>query len=245
VPTLPVTPTELAIALVLATIGSVIQGAVGFGLAVISAPILLLMDSETLFVPGPLLIAACLLTMLIALRDRSSVAWREVSIATVGRVLGTVPGAYAVGALAPQYYNLLFAVLILSGIGISVSGWHLRPTGGNLLSAAILSGFTSTVSSVGGPPLALVYQHAEAPQIRGTLSVIFTIGTIISVAGLAVEQKFGMREVTVGLALAPAVIVGFVLSGYVMRYIDGPRTRTAILAVSALSAVLIIVRVIW
>ncbi len=244
-PTLPVSSAELEIALVLATIGSVVQGSVGFGLAVIAAPILLVLDPETVFVPGPLLIAAALLTLLIALRERSYVVWREVSVATVGRVIGMLPGAYAVGSLVPQAYNLLFASLILFGVAISVSGWHVRLTNTNLIVAAIVSGFTSTVSAVGGPPLALVYQHGEAPRVRGTLSATFTIGTFISIAGLAHEDKFGARELYVGLALMPAIIVGFVLSGFVTRYLNGPRTRWAILAVSALSSVLIILRTLW
>ena len=95
-PTLPVTPAELAIALVLATIGSTVQGAIGFGLAVVAAPILMLLNSKSVFVPGPLLLAAMLLTILIAHRERGSVARREVAIGTVGRVFGMIPAAYAV-----------------------------------------------------------------------------------------------------------------------------------------------------
>ncbi|MEX2317930.1 MAG: sulfite exporter TauE/SafE family protein [Pirellulales bacterium] len=244
-PTLPITPEQLAVALLLATIGSVIQGAVGFGLAVISAPILLLLYPQSIFVPGPLLLAAMMLTILIAHRERSSVAVREVGIGTVGRVLGMLPAAYAVSVLDERYYHVLFAILILLGVMLSISGWHLRPTPGNLLAASTLSGFTGTISSVGGPPLALVYQHEEGRRIRGTMSAIFTVGTVISLAGLAAAGKFHQNELLLGLALAPAVVIGFIVSGYTTRYIDGPLTRPVLLIASALSAAAILVRALW
>jgi uncharacterized membrane protein YfcA len=245
VPTLPVTPAEFAIALALATVGSAIQGSVGFGLAVVSAPVLLMLNTDSRFVPGPLLIAAMILTLLIAHRERSAVVPREVAIGTVGRVLGMVPAAYALSVLSQAQYNILFSVLILVAVGLSMSGWHLRPTPGTLLAASTLSAITSTISSVGGPPLALVYQHQQGPHIRGTLSAIFTIGTVISVAGVWSAGRFGMPELLIGLLLAPGVIVGFYLSNYAKRHIDGPRIRPLILGFSAVSALMIIAKVLW
>jgi uncharacterized protein len=241
VPTLPVTPVEFAIALALATIGSTVQGVVGLGLAVVSAPILLLINP--VFVPGPLLLAAMMLTILIAYKERDSVAYNEVAIGALGRVFGMVPAALAMNSLDQQSYSLLFAVLILLGVILSISGWHLRPTPKALLAASTLSGFTGTISSVGGPPLALVYQNELGPHIRGTMSSIFTVGTIISLTGLWWAGKFGLTEFLVGLSLAPAVLVGFVASRYATGYIDGKLTRPAILLVSALSAAVIIAKV--
>jgi hypothetical protein len=60
--------------------------------------------------------------------------------------------------------------------------------------------------------MALVCQHESGPRIRGTLSAIFTIGTTISVAGLWWVGRFGAVELLLGLALMPAVLLGFVLS---------------------------------
>jgi uncharacterized protein len=242
VPTLPVTPAELAIALVLATIGSTVQGAIGFGLAVVAAPILMLLNSKSVFVPGPLLLAAMLLTILIAHRERGSVARREVAIGTVGRVFGMIPAAYAVSVLDQNVYNVLFAVLIILAVMLSMSGMHLRPTPKTLLAASALSGFTGTISSVGGPPLALIYQHQKGPHIRGTLSAIFTLGTIISLAGLWWADRFGEREILAGALLTPGVIIGFLLSRHATGVIDGKWTRPAILLASALSAALIIAK---
>jgi uncharacterized membrane protein YfcA len=241
VPTLPVTPAELAIAMVLTAAGSVVQGSIGFGMAVIASPILLLVNPA--FVPGPMLLTAVFLVLLMSLRDRRDVIVGDVAVATVGRVLGTIPAALVVRALEPSVFELLFAVLVIGVVLLSVKGIHSRRTPRNVFAAATLSGFIGTMSSMGGPAMALVYQHETGPKIRGTLSAIFTIGTAISVLGLWWAGRFGAVELQLALLLMPAVFVGFLLSRYTAGRLDKAHTRPAVLAISALAAVAIVLRV--
>lgn len=239
-PTLPVTPMELATALGLVVIGSVIQGSIGFGLAAVVAPVLLLVNK--IFLPGPVLATSMLLTVLIAWRDRQHAVWPEVAVGTTGRIIGMLPAALALRFMSGPTYELLFAAAVLAGVVISMAGWHVRLTLRNLFLTAIGSGFVSTVSAVGGPPMALVYQHEEAPKIRGTLNAIFTIGTPISLVGLWWAGWFGLPELKLGILLMPAVVVGFALSRYTAARIDGRHTRPAILALAAATAMVVIIR---
>lgn len=241
--TLPVTPAELTIALVLSVVGSWLQGSIGFGLAVVAAPILMIVNP--VFLPGPMVLAAMVLVVLIAWRERKDVIRRDVAIASVGRVLGTTPAAYAIGVLPQKVYELLFAGLVLAGVIISLAGWYARPTPRRIFLAAIASGFVGTLSSVGGPPMALVYQHESGPRIRGTLSAIFTVGASISLFGLWYVGRFGAVELTLGLLLLPAVVIGFALSQRTARRVDRAEVRPAVLMASALSALMIAIRAIW
>jgi uncharacterized membrane protein YfcA len=240
VPTLPVTSLELAVALGLVLIGSIIQGSIGFGLAAVIAPVLLLMNP--IFLPGPMLFAAMLLTSLIAYRDRRHTDWTEVGVGTGGRIIGMLPAALAIRFMSAAAYDLVFSLVVLAGVFISLAGWHFRLTLRNLFLTAIGSGFVSTVSAVGGPPLALVYQHAEAPKIRGTLNAIFTLGTPISLVGLAWAGRFGLPEFTLGLLLMPAILVGFVLSRYTAGRLKQSSTRPAVLVLSAATAFIVMIR---
>lgn len=224
----------------IAVVGAVVQGSIGFGLAVVSAPILLLLNP--VFVPAPMLFAAMVLTVLIAHRDRREVVASDVGLGTIGRILGTIPAAYAVALLSGNVYNILFGVLVLLGVLLSMTGWHIKPTPTNIIAAATLSGFTGTVSSVGGPPMALVYQYEKGPRVRGTLSAIFIVGTVVSLAGLWWAERFGMVELVLGLLLVPSIVLGFLLSQFTARRIDKAHTRPAVLAVSALSAVVILLK---
>jgi hypothetical protein len=238
--TFPVSPSELAIALVLATIGSALQGSVGLGLAVVAAPILLLFNP--LWVPGPMLLSAMLLVTLIAHRDRAHILAGDIALATTGRVLGTVPAAYALNLLPGQIYDLIFGLIVLAGVLLSVSGWHVKRTPLNVVFSGALSGVASTISSVGGPPMALIYQHERGPSVRGTMSAIFILGTIISIAGLWWAGHFGMTQLMMGASLMPGILVGFACSRYTAAWLDRRHTRPAILAVSAVSALAILVR---
>ena len=242
-PTLPVPPTEIALALVFAALGATLQGSIGFGLAVVAAPLLLLINS--VWVPGPMLLAAMLLVVLVAHRDREHIIARDVALGTVGRVLGTIPAAYALGVLPRHVYDLVFAAMVLGGVALSASGVHIARTRLNVVVAGTLSGVAGTISSIGGPPMALVYQHERGPSVRGTMSAIFILGTFISIAGLWWAGRFGTVELTLGLLLMPAVLVGFAVSRYTALWLDRRRIRPAILAVSALSALVILVRAIY
>jgi uncharacterized membrane protein YfcA len=240
VPTLPVTPTEIAVALVVTIVGSAIQANVGIGFAVVAAPILLLVNS--VFVPAPIVLAAMLLVMLMALREWRDVIVEDIRLAVVGRFLGTLPAAYAIKAFPRSAYELLFAAFVIVGVVLSALGWHFPPTRRNVVLTSIVSGFMSTVSSVGGPPMALLYQNEEGPRIRATISAIFTIGGFITLAGLWWAGRFGKVELLLGLLLMPGVVVGFAISRYTTGRIDREHIKPAILAISGLSALVVMFR---
>jgi uncharacterized membrane protein YfcA len=228
---------------VLATLGAALQGSVGLGLAVVAAPILMLFNP--LWVPGPMLLAAMLLVVLIAYRDRAHIIAGDVVLATIGRTLGTVPAAYSISLLPGAIYDLTFSVIVVAGVLLSVSGLHIARTPRNVLFSGILSGFASTLSAVGGPPMALVYQHDRGPSVRGTMSAIFILGTIISIAGLWWAGHFNQTQLLMGLSLMPGIVVGFACSRHTAAWLDRQHTRPAILTVSALSALVILIRAIY
>jgi uncharacterized membrane protein YfcA len=192
-----------------------------------------------------MMLAAVFLVVLIALRERRDVIVQDVALATVGRVIGTLPAAYALSKLSENVYEMVFAGLILLAVALSLLGWQTRPTPRNVILAAMLSGFIGTISSVGGPALAMMYQHETGPRIRGTISAIFTIGTTISLAALWWVGRFGAIELVLGLLLLPGVLLGFLLSRYTARRLDRTEIRPAVLGISAFAAVVVALRALW
>ncbi|MEC9302406.1 MAG: sulfite exporter TauE/SafE family protein, partial [Acidobacteriota bacterium] len=73
---------EIAIAISAVLVGSVVQGAVGFGLALVSAPVLILIDPR--FIPAPLLLASLSLILLTAYRDRQGIDLSGLRWALIG-----------------------------------------------------------------------------------------------------------------------------------------------------------------
>lgn len=239
-PTLPVTPFELALAFGLVIVGAIVQGSIGFGLVLIVAPVLMLVNR--IFLPGPMLVSSMLLTTLIGHRDRQHINWSEVALCTGGRVIGMLPAALAVKFLSVQAYELMFSMAVLAGVLLSVIGWQVSLTLGHLSVTAIVSGFMSTLSAIGGPPLALVYQHEPAAKIRATLSAIFTIGSPISMVGLWWAGRFGIAEIVLGVALYPAILIGFHLSRFAAGRLEPGHVRPLILGLSAITALIVMVQ---
>jgi hypothetical protein len=229
---------EVAVATAVVAIGACVQGVVGFGLGLIAAPLLALLDPD--LVPGPLLFVGVPLTVLVALKERAALDFHGIRWAIAGRVPGTVLGTVAVALLPDGPLVVLLGVVVLAAVVLSVGGWYVRPTTGTLVTAGMASGFMGTATSIGGPPMAMVYQRHGGPELRGTLAGYFLFGAAFSLAALAVGGEFGGRELSMGLVLLPGVVGGFSLSWLVARLLDRGYTRAAVLGCSALSAIVLI-----
>ncbi len=230
----------LLLALAVVFVGSLVQGCIGFGLALVAAPVLMLIDP--LFVPAPLLLAAFVLTLMMSLRERREVVLSALSWAVAGRIFGSAAAALLVARLPADQLALLFGVLVLLGVALSGLGLSVTPTNRSLLAASVLSGLMGTITAAGGPPMALLYQRASGPQLRGMLSAFFLTGTIISLAMLRAAGRFGPEELKAGLLLSPAALLGFMASGRLRSWVDGKTLRPAVLTFSAVSAAVVIIR---
>ncbi|EHR51032.1 protein of unknown function DUF81 [Saccharomonospora marina XMU15] len=221
-------------------LGALVQGTVGFGMNLIAAPLLALL--EPAFVPVPLLLVASAHAVLAVLREHTDTDWRGVWWAMLGRVPGTVLGVVAVATVAQRPFAAIVGLSVLVCVVLSVLSWRPRPTPRSLLVAGIASGTFGTAASIGGPPLALLYQHAPGPRIRSTMAASFVIGSAISIAGLGIGGQLRPEQLRLVLWLLPFLLGGFLLSGPARGILDGGRIRAAVLVVAAGSAVALIVR---
>jgi uncharacterized protein len=226
---------------VVMAMSAMLQGAVGFGLGMLAIPVLIYLDIR--FVPGPLLVAALTLHMLVLQRDRIGVDKSGLTMLLSGRVLGTIPAAVLLASLPLDSMKILLAGVVLAGavMGLLHTGGH--PTRGVLFTAGAASGFMATAAGLGGPPVALVYQRESGLRLRGTLAAYFIVGTVFSLIALAWAGRFGPQELRLSVLLLPGTALGYFMSRPAAAYLDGGRTRTAVLAVSALAAVSVIVTV--
>jgi uncharacterized membrane protein YfcA len=235
-----VTSLELALASAAVMTGALVQGSVGFGLGLVAAPLLLLIDSQ--FIPGPLLTASAVLTLFLTHREWRSVSFSDLKWALSGRVVGVIVAATVLVVTPVEYISIAFGALVLAAVALSASGLHLAPRPSYLVAAGMLSGFMGTTVSVGGPPIALIYQRESGPRIRGTLSAYFTVGVALSLVALRIVGRYGRSELVMALGLLPGILLGFWLSQHTAGVLDKGYTRVAVLVVSAAAAVVAILR---
>ncbi len=226
--------------LVVAAIGAFVQGSVGFGHNLVAAPVYALVDER--FVPGPAIASAGVLVILVALRDRRGLHLGEVGTALIGRVPGTLLAAVAVALLPATGLAVFFAFTVLVAVAITAWGAGVRPTRTTLIGAGALSGFMGTATSIGGPPMAMLYAGEEGRRMRGTLAGFFITGIVMSLVALVATGSFGAEEARLSLLPVPGIVVGFAFSAWGARRLDAGHTRPAVLAVSAVSAVSVLAK---
>lgn len=219
-------------------VGAALQGGVGFGMNLLAAPVLALVEPK--LVPGPLLLGSVLLTVLLARRERATVDQRAAAWALIGRVPGTVAGAFIVALVSAGGVAIGVGIAVLGAALLNVLRLGFRPTPPTLVVAGVVSGVSGTVAAIGGPPLAVVFADQPGPVVRGTMSAIFVVGGLMSVAALAVAGEIGRDELLLSLAIQPAILLGYATSRPLTAHIDAGRTRAAVLLVSAAGAVAVI-----
>lgn len=236
----PVTAVEIALALAVAAVGATLQGTVGFGLGLVAAPLLALIRPA--YIPGPLLVCGLVLSLLLWRRERHATDLRGLGWALTGRLPGVILGAWAVAAVGTRVLGLGLGGLVLVGVAMSAAGPRFERTPATLVGAGLVSGFMGTATSIGGPPMALIYQHAAGEQIRSTLAVYFTVGVSLSLAALWWVGRFGAVEARLALTLVPGVLLGYALSRHGVRWLQQGFVRPAVLGTSALAAAALILR---
>ncbi len=234
-------PTTLLVAAnLIVAFGAWVQGSVGFGLAVISAPLLVILSPSA--VPGPLIAATYLLLWLTVLRERKDMDLRGIGWALLGRIPGAVLGAVTIAGMTNRSLSLTLGLLTLLAVLLTATRLKLERTPPYLLAAGAVSGFMGTTSSIGGPALAILYQHDRGPMVRASLAAYFVAGATMSMIALAWVGRFGLQEARSGLFMMPGVLLGFVLSKRSGSYLDQGRTRSAVLWVAGVSGAIAVVR---
>jgi hypothetical protein len=220
--------------LVVVTVGAVVQGSVGFGANLLAAPVLAVVEPEAL--PATLMLLILPLAAVMVRRESHGVDWPAVGWLMAGRVPGTVIGSLVVSAVAGDTLSVLAGIAVLVAVVTSVLTPTVPVTRATTLAAGVASGAMGTATSVGGPPLALLYQRHEGPVLRATLAATFTLGTVLSLVGLALAEAIAPWHLALAAALLPGTLAGIAVSSRLARRLDGAWLRPTVLAFAAATA---------
>lgn len=231
---------NLAVSTIVITLGSVLQASTGLGAGLVTVPLLALISLE--LIPGPLIFASLALSSLMAYRGRTSINFLNVKTLAAGLIAGTALGTLSISAVPLDRAGILFGALVLLAVAITAAGIRIRFSRANLLGAGALSGFMGVTASIGAPVLAILYQHEEARTLRATLAFLYFVSSIMMVAFLHVGNRFGARELELGLCLIPGFLIGYFLAAPIAKLLDKGYSRIAVLAISTVSAVVLIAR---
>lgn len=233
-------PAIIALVALVVIVGAIVQSGLGMGFGLTAAPLFALIDP--VLVPAPSLFIGLVTGAVVAWRERAGIDWPEVGIGSFGRVLGVVAGTMLLTAIGDgKAFQLVFGLMVALAVLLSAGGWRLAFSWRSLTAMGIVSGLMGTITSVGAPPLAIIYQDRNPVTARPTLAAFFSAGCALSMLGLALTGFMGWHDLILGVLMLPPMIAGFLIASFTKGRFDR-RYRAALLAISGFAALGLIYR---
>lgn len=235
-PSLPL----LALALAIVVFASSLQAAVGMGFGMVAAPLLALIDP--MLSPAPILVVGMVVAVWGAWRERGNIAGAEIVAGLGGRILGSALALALLLVFSDQNsFYVLFGVLILVAVVLRLLGKQVAFTLANHWMLSTVSGVMGTITSVGAPPMAILYQGQRPEKIRPTLNALFFFGCVTGLAGLGLAGRLAREHLILSAIILPGVFAGIWLARYFKTDSTG-KLSAAMLAISGAAAVVLIIK---
>lgn len=228
------------LALVIVFLGVTSQAFYGLGFGLVAAPLLFIINPA--YVPAPILILGFVLAAITLIKSRSFFKPYYVWHAIVWRGIGAWFGALLIAVLSSSGLTILFGFLVILAAALGWARFSIRPSTFALSWAGFLSGILGTATSIGGPPLAIVYQNSERRLARDDLTLFFFWGTLLSIIVLYFTGRVSSSEEILALKMIPAVILGLLLAQFLETKIRPHSIRPIFTTISLISGVVIITR---
>jgi uncharacterized membrane protein YfcA len=197
---------------------------------------------------APDLVPVCLLVLMLPLNVY--VAWREraaldrqgASWITGGRLIGTFGGLWLLVVLTARQLDVFIGVATIAAAIVSFVMPSFEPGRRSFAVAGVVTGITETATGIGGPPLALVYQHKPPAVLRSTVALCFLVGELISLGALTIAGRTTWAQLATATLLCPALAVGASASRHAHRRVDGRALRAFVLVFAVVSGAVLALR---
>lgn len=214
--------------------GCWIQTALGFGMAVLAAPVIVLVEPS--WVPMVLTVVALMLSIFNTWDQRQHFQWDLMRWPMLTRIPGTILGAWLLSLLSAAWLQILVACCVLVAVVVSFLGRRaFTPRKSHMGWAGFTSGLMGTTTSIGGPPMALVMQHGDPRHVRANLSAYFLYSCTLSLISYFWLGLMPVELVVTSLSLLPISLLGFYLGIKARPFVDGGRFRPLLLLLCSLA----------
>jgi len=213
--------------------GAFVQTSIGFGMAIVAAPVLFLLDKA--YVPAPMTMASLVTCLVTTWHFRAHLSLKGLGSAIIWRIPGSIAGVALLMVISESALAILIALVIGSGLLATYLRLHIPFNQRNLGIAGFLSGVMGTSTAIGGPPMAIVMQGQVANAIRGNLAAFFIFSCVTSLLVLLPTGYLGLRELKLALPLMPAAFLGSVLASRLSHLVSDRAMRTGCIVLCSMS----------
>lgn len=209
-------------------IGATVKGATGFGFALVSSPILVLMLDPKLVVAVSVPIQLAMDTLILSRVWRHVEPRKVIPIVLTGAI-GVPLGNFVILVVSSDTLRLIvFSLVILFSI-ILITGFTVRinreRTAGGI--AGLFAGVLYSSTSMSGPPMVLfmVNQGWSRETFRSSLSLVSVCLETLTVISLSASGVITAQSLKLDLVLIPTVLICFLLAMKLLTKLNPQRFR--------------------
>ncbi|SFM33492.1 sulfite exporter TauE/SafE family protein [Pelosinus propionicus] len=226
-------------AVVIILVASFMQSLTGFGLAVIAAPLLIIIydPKEVVLI---LQILSLAISVVFSVILRKNVDWKFVLILSLGSLLGQPMGLVIYHFVPSNMLKIFISLLILFFLLVKqISCKSIQETQGKSFIVGLISGILNTSTALPGPPLILylTLSNREKTSMRATSIVYFAFLNLTAIIGFIISQKDLSTAVSHTVTMLPAAIVGLILGNLLFPYLSQNLFQKIIFIMMAFSSV--------
>ncbi len=238
----------LLVALFSALLAGAVSGLTGFGLALISVPLLLFV-----YEPRTVIVITAVLSVIINLAVVWD-SWRDADQRIVVALLpsalvGVIVGTEVLRTVDPDYIRVGVGIVVVFSALLLLRDVRLPGAGtrwGTVV-AGSTSGALSTSTGLAGPPIVLLLASRGFPKraFRGSSALYFLAMSLVGLAVLYIRGIFGADHVPLALALIPAAFLGKAIGTAMLKRISEGAFRVVTLGIVILTGTLGVVTAAW
>jgi uncharacterized protein len=238
----------LLVALFAALLAGTVTGMTGFGLALVSTPILL-------FVYEPKTVVV--LTTVFSIVINIAVVWdswhearRRLAVALlIPSLFGVAAGVEFLRVVNPDVVRLVVGIVVVFSAMLLVRNIRLpgAETRWGPAVAGSASGALSTATGLAAPPIVLLLASRGLPkhEFRSTSALFFLPMSVFGMAVLALRGVADASHVPLGLALVPAAIIGKAIGTALLGRVSEKAFRAIALGLVILTGTLGVATATW
>ncbi len=144
--------------------------------------------------------------------------------------------------LSPDNLNLLVGFSTVLAALASLFSPAFEPGPRALLAVGAVTCITETATGIGGPALAVAYQHRPLDVLRATTAVCFFVRRNLVPGRACFSGRVDAEAVRTALFFIPAMFLGGLLSNAILHKVNGRIVRTSILTFALVSGMAVIAR---
>ena len=231
----------LVAAFVVIILAAAVSGLIGFGLAVVAVPLLLIFFEPVEVVV--LIAFISLFTNAVIVQD----SWREVETRSVlalipWAIVGLIFGTEILRSANPDYIRLGVGVIVVLSAVLLLRDVTLKSIEGRLgtVLAGASSGALATSTGIAGPPIVLLFAARGLPKdsFRASNAAYFLVLSVAIIFTLFARGIVETSELWIAAALVPAAFAGKTLGTALLKRITDAAFHKITLSVVLLTGML-------